>query len=156
MLNADDRVKEEQVTLGAPYTTFRERIVFHSRKRGFPWNGKICKGPKIVAYVNAFRWLAKCDQCDNVEYVTPDDKIFFCHMCGNMSVNGVARPVVFPSKKDRIRIKTLLETRPVILNTGRNDTDAHRNAIPTSGLRRDWESGTTVEQLRKQNEEAGL
>ena len=118
-----------------------------------PWTGKVCKAPSIRAYINGGRWLARCE-CGNVDYVTPDDPIFYCFICGNQAQSGRARPVVFP--KNRKKIEAALLARPVRDETYQAlPTQSALAARPLKGLRRDW-NGETVKELLAANKEAGL
>ena len=66
------------------------------------WNSQIdTKAPSAIAYINGGRWLAECPVCGCLEYVTPNDPIFYCHSCWNADIKYFARPVVFPSNSDR-------------------------------------------------------
>ena len=42
-----------------------------------PYTGKT-SGEAVQAEINYGRWVARCPECAGVEYVSPDEKIFFC------------------------------------------------------------------------------
>jgi len=72
--DAIDKALEEHVLLGFPYTDQRGRILFHSTKLGCQWTG-IVAGDPVTAFVDFGRWLAACDGCGGLEYVTSTDPI---------------------------------------------------------------------------------
>lgn len=89
-------------------------------------------GPKstaIFATANHGRWIAECPDCRGAQLTAPEDPRFMCVECGNASVGGRWRPVIWP--KDHAAIGALLDERPRHL----------ANALP----------GETLSQIRKEN-----
>jgi hypothetical protein len=157
--DAQDKAMEEGRVVHPSIHDMRSRIVYWSRALGKPWNGKTAGGPGVRAFIESGRWLGRC-KCGGLEYVTPADKIFFCHNCGNQAHGFMALPVLFPVIEERERIERALLRRPVVhqehnalilFDTQR--AGMAQAAIP--GLRRDWSRGIS-QQLENENEEAGL
>lgn len=88
----------------------------------------------IAAYANHGRWVVACPDCDGAQIACPDDRRFMCNECGNVSIGGLWRPVVWP--KDRAKIDALLNLRP------RNNQH--------------WVPGETLADLREENESNGV
>ena len=158
--DANDKAKEEGQVTNPSIVDVRSRIVYWSRLVGKPWNGKTCGGPAVTGYIDGGRWLAACE-CGNIEYVTAEDAIFFCHGCGNTAQGFQARPVIFPKDDERGKIEAALLERPIIVDEGSfvSQFGTQRAAAAQAeiaGLRREWRPGTTVKELSKQNEEAGI
>ena len=148
--DAIDKALEEHVLLGFPYTDQRGRILFHSTRLGCQWTGNV-EGDPVDAFVDYGRWLAQCDGCGGLEYVTPTDPIFFCHSCGNLTNNRAARPVVFPDDDERQAIEAALLERGITAGLAIAPTDQIRLSVPdTQGLSRSWQPGETVNDLRVQ------
>ena len=149
ILDGNDKAKEMGF---AGYRDFLQNahrmFPMQLRTRMLVWTGNVCASP-VEAFINAGRWLAACE-CTGVEYVTPDDPIFFCHQCGNAAHSGSARPVKFPDKREKIE-ELLLARR--VKTQGRTATEQAFNARPmVAGLGRDW-SGESVVELSKKNRE---
>jgi hypothetical protein len=158
--DANDKAKEEGAVIHPSIRDMRSRIVYWSQKMGKPWNGKVCGGPVVVAFIENGRWLGQCE-CGNIEYATPEDAIFFCNLCGNIEQGFRARPVKFPEEIERQAIEAALLKRPIIVderipfvNFPTQKAAAAAPKIP--GLRRDWRPGMKGKDLAKQNKEAGL
>lgn len=109
----------------------------------------------VLAYVNTGRWLAHCTTpgCHGVEYVRPDEPIFYCLSCGNRLTGGAAVPVKFP--EDRERVEAALLKRPIILGPGATLIQQVYGS-KARGLPRSWEPGQTAAELEAENEAAGL
>lgn len=135
-----------------------ERMVKRmSKKADVPWNGIKGKVAPVQAYINGGRWLARCDACGSVFYVTPSDPFFYCLECGNEQLGGNSRPVTFPSDDKREKIELLLRRRPVQLRKKKGrKTQLAAGALPLTGLRRDWYPGTEVSELKAANAAAGI
>ena len=120
------------------------------------WNGRTNdKVAPAIAYINGGRWLAECPVCGCLEYVTPNDPIFYCHSCWNADIKYFARPVVFPSNSDRKEIESALLQREMTLpqkTSGKidNTQDAAR---ATGSIRLDWYPGETAKKLQAENKE---
>lgn len=70
-------------------------------------------GPKstaIPAVANHGRWIAECPDCRGAQLTAPEDLRFMCVECGNASIGGKWRPVVWP--KGHKAIGELLDERP--------------------------------------------
>ena len=95
-------------------------------------------GGKVYAYISNGRWLAICNEagCSGCEYVDPQEKIFFCMVCGNGGT-GKGKQVVFP--RERVEIENALLERVMVHNGGNDIVTQAFNARPLeAGLRRDW------------------
>ncbi|MGA2504191.1 MAG: hypothetical protein ABSG01_08895 [Anaerolineales bacterium] len=148
--DATDKALEEHVLLGFPYTDLRGRILFHSTRLGCQWTGAVA-GTPVEACVDAGRWLAKCDGCGGMEYVTPSDPIFFCHSCGNLANKRAARPVIFPPDEERKTIETALLKRGVTPGLAIGPIDQTRLSTPdVPGLLRSWQPGENADELQAQ------
>lgn len=60
-------------------------------------------GPRV-------RWITVCE-CKGAEDVTPEYPWFFCLSCLNVDYEGKWRPLVFPEKRERRRIESLILER---------------------------------------------
>jgi hypothetical protein len=148
--DAIDKALEEHVLLGFPYTDHRGRILYHSTKLGYQWTGNV-QGDPVTAFVDYGRWLAKCDVCGGLEYVTPTDPIFFCHGCGNLMNNRAARPVIFPDDEERQAIEAALLERGVTPGLAIGLIDQMRLSVPdVPDLQRSWQPGETVDDIQVQ------
>jgi len=79
---------------------------FAARQNGYRIISAIANDAPVYAQVNYGRWVALCE-CGGAEYVSVHDPLFFCNACGNASVGGRLRPVVFPENIDEITSKLL-------------------------------------------------
>jgi hypothetical protein len=68
-------------------------------------------GIPVVAYVNAGRWLAKCE-CGGAEFVDFEDPSFMCCSCWNEPIGHAWRTVVIPAPATRVAVDRLLILRP--------------------------------------------
>jgi len=91
IIDAKDKAREEN------YNSIRERIeqlaIAHNYRVAITSVDKSCP---VLAVVNYGRWIAQCE-CGGAEYVALSDPVFFCCSCGNASVDGKLRMVIFPS-----------------------------------------------------------
>lgn len=82
------------------------RVVALAAQRGFsiPAVEQIAPGaPPARAFINYGRWVAWCPDCIGAaEDVWRAIAVFFCLRCGNASVAGAWRPVLFPPDRDAI------------------------------------------------------
>lgn len=146
ILDGTDRARE------VGFDTYEQLVIKWSKKADSPWNRIRGNVMPVSAYVNGYRWLAKCE-CGNIFFVTPDDPFFYCFECGNDAVNGNSRPVTFPNEDRRRKIAKLLEQRPVTITKKRmKPTQSQAAAIPFI-LRRDWD-GQTIQELKQENADA--
>ena len=129
------------------------RLVCQSRCNSLDphWTGKT-SGEAVTAIVDGGRWIAKCE-CSGAEYVSPDEPIFFCFACANFDNGGDARPVTFP--QDIKDIEWELGKRPIVLGKGGNTIERVFHSAPST-LPRTWSPPTTADDLKRENEEAGL
>ncbi len=105
-------------------------------------------------------WIARCPDCCGAEAVDPDEPIFYCFSCGNRSINGAPRKVIFPDEVTRDQIEKLVMNRPVNDSVGLNKIDRAFNAKPkiqvlvdekVQVLSRSWKPTETVKDLQFQN-----
>lgn len=117
------------------------------------YNGEIA-GKSVVAFINGGRWSAMCPTCGPMatEYVNSLENIFYCFNCGNESLYGKARPVVFPSDEIMILIEEELLKRPM-RNRGGNHilAQALQSTPIVKGVGRNWFPPETVLDLQAQN-----
>lgn len=99
-----------------------------------PDEGTLAEDRPVSAYVNAGRWLAKCE-CGGCEYVDLEQLVFMCCNCWNAEVGHRWRPIVIP--KQRVAIERLLLKRP-------------------DGATRNWRPGETIADLARENREHGV
>ena len=95
-----------------------------------PFTGKIKRDAvPAIAQISHGRWVAVCPECKNgVEYVDPDEKLFYCFSCGNHTIGGAGRPVKFP--RTRVAIESRIMNRPVKKTRGANYIDRELLAEP--------------------------
>jgi hypothetical protein len=115
------------------------------------FTGKV-SGDAVTAIVESGRWIAKCE-CGGAEYVSQDEPIFFCFACANFDNGGDARPVTFP--QDMKDIEWELCKRPIVLSKGGNMIERVFHSA-SSILPRSWSPPQTADELKQENEEAGL
>tara|TARA_Y100000310_G_scaffold334179_1_gene413311 strand:- start:12684 stop:13226 length:543 start_codon:yes stop_codon:yes gene_type:complete len=89
----------------------------------------------VLAWINGGRWVVGCDICRTAVVAEPTDPWFCCPSCGS---GGYWRRVVFPVNKQII--EALLLMRP-----------GFRHSAP----KRNWELLESLEDLRRQNVQAG-
>jgi hypothetical protein len=123
-----------------------ERIKAIGRNHGLPsWNGKVSEDNPVVARVERGRWIADCE-CGGAEWVA-ESVPFFCFSCGNASVNGDGRLVIFPTNRREVEV-ALLE-RGVVNNPQLSQINNALNAKPmVQNCGRDWHPEKTVDDLR--------
>ena len=115
----------------------------------YPFTGKIAEKKTVNARVDFGRWMADCPDCNGCEYVDPDDPFFFCLSCGNVTLEGYARRVIFP--KNMVEIEKELIRRPVNDIIGANAVDKAMKAKSIyRGLSRSWNPGESVADLKRQ------
>jgi hypothetical protein len=148
-------VNGKHVAIEHKEKSFRDYIMrtagtmFHSNIIQFPFNGKIAEKKTVNARVDFGRWMADCPDCNGCEYVDPDDPFFFCLSCGNATLEGYARKVIFP--KDIEKIESELMNRPVNDIAGSNVVERAKSAkLIYHGLSRSWNSGESVADLKRQ------
>lgn len=113
-----------------------------------PFTGQV-SGDAVLAEINFGRWIARCPDCGGAEYVSPSEKVFYCLSCGNHSLGGDARRVVFPENREEIEAEVL--SREVTQGRGINPMDRAIKAQPkVPGLSRSWTPGESVEDLKEQ------
>ena len=116
---------------------------------------------EVEAEISFGSWIANCPDCGGAEAVDPDEPIFYCFSCGNRSINGVPRKVIFPDEDARDQIEELVMARPVNDSIGLNKIDRAFNAKPKiqvlvddkiEVLSRSWKPVETVEVMQFQNQ----
>lgn len=142
------------------FTTVRDWLldrIARSVQRGYfqvGWNGEHVSGAPLMAFVDFGRWLTRCE-CNQNNYVDPDEPVVFCARCGNGN-SGLARPVIFPPNLREIE-KVLLK-RPVTDHPqAKDDIEAARLARPVFPvLTRNWYPGQSVADLLEMNSMFGV
>jgi hypothetical protein len=126
---------------------------FHKNMIRYPFTGKVAERKTVNARIDFGRWVADCPDCNGCEYVNPDDPFFFCLSCGNVTLEGLARKVIFP--KNMPDIEKELIRRPVNDLIGANAVDKALKAKSIyPGLSRSWNPGESVAELKRQLKEA--
>jgi hypothetical protein len=113
-----------------------------------PFSGRI-SGDAVPAFVDFGRWLAHCPDCNGAEYVSYEEKVFYCFSCGNYSQKGDGRPVNFPRNKTAIEAELL--KRAQLFTAGGNPLARQFHArAKLPQLSRTWNIDETVEDLQEQ------
>ncbi len=140
-----------------------KRVKELQRKRGYPVKVQFDRvSPRPVrARIELGQWVADCE-CRGVEFVDPDEPIFFCFGCANRTDAGMVRPVEFPPEAERKEIERLVLERPVDDLRGLDDLErAHMASalIYIEGsdgdlqpLTRTWNAGEPISNLLVENE----
>jgi len=119
----------------------------------YPFTGKIIEKKSVNARIDFGRWIFDCPDCNGCEFVDPSDPFGYCLSCGNVTIEGHARLVIFPKNMDGIENELL--KRPVNDLIGANDVDRALKAKPVYfALSRSWNPGETIADLKKQMKEA--
>ncbi len=115
----------------------------------------------VYARIELGQWCADCE-CGGVEFVDPDEPIFFCFSCGNRVDSGCLRTVVFPPAEQRKEIEALVLERPVEERRGLDELERAHMARPVIyldtedggvlPLTRTWNHGEPISNLKKENE----
>ena len=115
---------------GKPWRIFfQETISRHLRRHRLPVSLDTADTEPLTAFVNAGRWIVKCE-CGGAEEAW-EEKLFFCFSCLNNGHGHKLRPVEFPEQ--RAEIEALLARRPL--------------------MNRNWNPGETVKDLKRENKE---
>lgn len=80
----------------------------------------------VSVFVNHGRWVAECPDCKNAQLACRTDHRFLCNNCGNVTIQGLWRSVLWPA--DIAGIEAALASRPIV--------------------NQNWETGQTVEDLK--------
>ncbi len=138
----------------ASVAQWMQKLAEQSIRRGrfnLNWDGVHVSGFPVSAFIDFSRWLAKCE-CGQFNYVDPDEAVLFCACCGNGN-SGMARPVLFPSSSERLKIEAILMERPVTPNPlAKNAIEAARLEKPVYELLpRSWYPSQSIENLLAMN-----
>lgn len=92
---------------------------------------------ELAAFVNDDRWLVRCDDCGDAQFVWFEEPLFMCAGCFNRRYGYSWRRVVLPAGSTASRVEAVLRLRP------RTED-------------RNWDPRTeTVATLKEQNREKG-
>lgn len=80
---------------------------------------------------NHGRWIVQCPDCNGAQLACSTDRRFMCSECGNVAIDGLWRPVVWPA--DHQELGELISVR-------------------ADRTRQNYEPGETVAQIREQND----
>jgi hypothetical protein len=105
-----------------------ERIRKWATVRGLAVVGNQAEGAAVTAQINRGRWIARCPDCGNAEAVDPDEPVFYCLNCGNITNGRKYRPVDFPG--ERADIEEVMLSREVLELPGANPIEVAMKAIP--------------------------
>ena len=138
----------------ASVAQWMQKMAERSIQRGrfsLNWDGVHVSGMPISAFIDFSRWLVKCE-CNQFNYVDPDEPVLFCACCGNGN-SGMARPVLFPSPSERLKIEAILMERPVTQNPlAKNAIEAARLEKPVfEFLLRSWYPSQRIDDLLAMN-----
>ncbi len=114
----------------------------------------------VYARIELGQWCASCE-CGGVEFVDPNEPIFFCFSCANNVDSGMLRTVVFPAVEERMEIERLVLARPVEERRGLDDLERAHMSKPvifidmedgkSLPLTRTWNPGEPLDNLVKEN-----
>lgn len=121
-------MSEHEIVTAAHYGGVRELARSLGRRLGISPEARAATAGEVRAEVNHGRWLARCPRCPGAELVQPDDPVMWCLSCGA----GPYR-VRFPRERRQIEALLLLRPRPEARN---------------------WRPGESLDDLRRENEEA--
>lgn len=114
------------------------------------FSGKVQGAPVEAVLSTGGRWSVFCPFCSypdpnhpeatvvqSSEYVDLDEAIFFCFNCSNL--DGHARPVSFPTDKERLEIEQIVMSFPIVDKRGPNKLVRAFTSVPVyAGLERRW------------------
>ena len=92
---------------------------------------------QVWAHISAGRWCVTCEVCRSAVVAEPEDPFFCCVACGS---GGAWVEVIFPVEDLKRKIETILLMRP-----------GFRHSAPV----RNWDRSESIDDLRRQNLEAG-
>jgi hypothetical protein len=72
------------------------------------------KDEDVHVVVNHGRWVVECPDCHGAQLACRTDLRFMCNECGNISISGEWRAVVWPAQADAIDAE--LAKRPRVVN----------------------------------------
>jgi len=113
-------------------------------------------GNFVQAFIDFGRWGARCPDCEGgAEYVDPDDPVFYCFGCGNVSAGGKLRPVQFPPNREDIEL--LLLERPISVHSGITKSQICLSSQPLAGdAYRNWVPGEDIQKVKDKNKAENL
>jgi hypothetical protein len=88
-------------------------------------------GPEVIVRANHGRWIVDCPFCLGAQLASPTDRRFLCADCGNVNISGKWLRVVWPANPEAI--EAVLLARPL--------------------ENRNWDSGESIADLRRENAE---
>lgn len=91
----------------------------------------------VAVFVNEGRWIVECPDCRGAQLAAATDRRMMCHCCGNASIGGRFRPVVWPAASTAVAVERELARRPEANRNWswetvaelRDETDAHISVI---------------------------
>lgn len=91
-----------------------------------PPSSQIAEGADLVAFVHHDRWLVRCPECGDVQFVWLDKPLFMCANCFNEEQGHKWRRVILPDEKTRTAIEAVLGHRARVQdrNWGRSESVA--------------------------------
>ena len=121
-----------------------------------PFVDEMAKGNPVYAIVDWGRWGAKCE-CGGFEYVSKEEKLFYCFSCGNFKYGGKGRIVIFPDDQKIQQIEEILDKREMVTTSGTEKLSRALYAKPkVRNLSRTWHEKESINDLKKQNKESKL
>ena len=152
MITAKDLCKRDGCKTHREWINRRCAIL---NKRGLldtPFTGEIISKDPVYAIVDWGRWGAICECSGGFEYVSKDEKLFYCFSCGNFKYKGKGRKVIFPDEHKIKRIEEILDEREVIIRGGTETLSRVLCSKPKiHGLSRTWNKDETLNDLKRQN-----
>lgn len=151
MITATDLCKRDGCKTHKEWIIRRCNILKSKGLLDTPFIGEITESDPVHAEVDWGRWVAKCE-CNGVEYVSKEEKLFYCFSCGNSKCGGKGRIVIFPNEKKMEHIEKLLNEREMMPGAGTEKLSRVLHAKPKKpGLSRTWSAGEALTELDYQN-----
>jgi ribosomal protein L37AE/L43A len=139
---ADDYIVQHQDLQPDPYLVMVRGMFMRMGFGPLPDPTEDNTSGEVAARINHGRWLVDCAGCNSALVIDLGQPVFMCVECGNNHNGGKWFNVTVPT--NRAAIETELLKRPW---NGRNPADAKN---------RNWEPGTTVATLKKENTDHGI
>lgn len=140
-----DSIRDGRDQFGVPLEVYAAKVLsayakyYHrsdNKPHDIPPLNQVAKGADLVAFVLHDRWLVRCPDCGDVQFVWLDKPLFMCAGCFNEEHGHKWRRVVLPDEKTRKAIEDVL---------------GHRLKVRD----RNWEPSESVADLKRQNADAG-
>lgn len=108
---------------------------FWQTGRSVDFGSPVAAGADVPAYVNHGRWVVECPDCRGAQLACEQDRRFMCNTCGNESIGGRWRAVVWPPFWQGLESVLIRRPDPVTRN---------------------WLPGESVADLASENDDHGV